>query len=76
MAERDVSPDVYSYSSAIAACDRAGEWEGALALLDLLHAFCHARVDVARELCPSVAGRLTTMPTVPVVACSRESAQS
>ncbi|CAM9972289.1 unnamed protein product, partial [Ectocarpus sp. 8 AP-2014] len=33
---RGLSPDVFSFSSAMSACDRAGEWQRALEVMDLM----------------------------------------
>ena len=38
MIARGLEPDVYSYSAAISACEKVGDWPRALALLDAMQA--------------------------------------
>ena len=60
MEENDVESNAFSFSSAIAACERAGEWEKALALFGGLRAaggavdrsIYHAAISAAAAATP------------------------
>ena len=57
METRGIAPDQQSYATAVSACERAGAWRDALALLDALE-----------EAAPAAAVRPTPQPRTPPAA--------